>query len=70
MKSLAVLLLAGLASANAQPVFHDSKTPQVSFAVSEIRRSLAGQTSEPPTTSIARSWQHGAREGRVFRARW
>jgi hypothetical protein len=47
MKSLSVLLLTGLAGAvaGAQPVFHDSKAPQVSFGISEIRRSLGGKGS-------------------------
>src|SRR4051812_660689 len=44
MRSLTVLLLSGLAVvASAQPVFHDSKAPQVAFSVSEIRRSLGSK---------------------------
>jgi hypothetical protein len=45
MKIRAVLLLSGLAGVGiyAQPVFYDSKAPQVSFAVSEIRRALAAK---------------------------
>ena len=47
MKSLAVVVLFGLlsAGAKAQPVFHDSKAPQVSFAVSEIRRNFGATGS-------------------------
>ena len=58
MKFLGVFLLAGLvvAGAKAQPVFHDSKAPQVSFAVSEIRRSLDGRgnaVTEPAIRAMA-----------------
>ena len=43
MKTSAVLFLSGLVgvTVSAQPVFHDSKAPQVSFAASEIRHAFA-----------------------------
>src|SRR5690349_19103901 len=43
MRVSAVLFFSGVAGIilNAQPVFHDSKSPQVSFAASEIRHAFA-----------------------------
>ena len=57
MRSFAFLLLAGLVAvgAKAQPVFHDSKSPQISFAVSEIRRNLGANgnaVSEPAIRTL------------------
>ena len=57
MKTPAVLFLSGFAGfiVNAQPVFYDSKAPQVSFAANEIHHALAssGPSADRPIRDLA-----------------